>query len=60
MKNIRNKTKEGKFVAKRVDTKINTIEKKYNINLGVRSDMELGEYLKLKGFPSLSAMLAKK
>ena len=51
------KTKKGTFVAKRFDTKISTIEKKYGVDLGVRSDMKLGNYLKNKGYKSLSKML---
>jgi hypothetical protein len=42
---------------KRSDTKIGTIEKKYGVNLGVRSDMELGNYLKKTGLPSMSKAL---
>jgi len=37
--------------------KIGTIEKKYSVDLGVRSDMKLGNYLQQKGYPSLSGML---
>jgi len=59
MKDLRTKNKDGQFVAKRFDTKISTIEKKYEINLGVRGDMKLGNYLKKKGYPSLSKMLKK-
>jgi hypothetical protein len=57
MKKTRTKTKDGKFVTKRYDTKIKTIEKKYNIDLGVRGDMKLGNYLKNQGYPSLAQML---
>ena len=53
----RTKTSEGKFVAKRFDTKVSTIEKTYGIDLGVRGDMKLGNYLKEKGYPSLSKLL---
>lgn len=48
---------KGQFVAKRFDTKIGTIEKKYGIDLGVRSDKKLGEFLKEKGYKSLAKML---
>ena len=47
---MRKKNAKGQFVAKRFDTKVATIEKKYGIDLGVRSDMKLGEFLKEKGF----------
>lgn len=59
MRSERAKNQKGQFAAKRFDTKISTIEKKYNVDLGVRGDMKLGNYLKEKGFPSLSKMLQK-
>lgn len=55
--NDRTRTSSGKFIAKRFDTKVGTIEKQYGVDLGVRSDTKLGNYLKDKGYPSLSAML---
>jgi len=55
---MRKKTKAGTFRVKRYDTKVSTIEKKYGVDLGVRSDMKLGNYLKRKGFGSLSDMLS--
>jgi len=57
MSTPRTKTNAGKFVAKRFDTKISTIEKTYNIDLGVNGNMKLGNYLKEKGYPSLSKLL---
>jgi len=42
---------------KREDTKMGTIEKKYDRDFGVRSDKKLGSYLKEEGFPSLSKLL---
>jgi len=42
---------------KRIDTKIGTIEKKYGVDLGARSDMKLGNYLKKEGLPSMSKAL---
>ena len=56
---MKRQNKDGQFTAKRKDTKIGTIEKKYNVDLGVRSDMKLGNYLKKKGYKSLSEMLSK-
>lgn len=50
-------TKTGRFHARRSDTQIGTIEKQYNIDLGVRSDMKLGNFLEEKGYPSLSKLL---
>jgi hypothetical protein len=55
----RARNEDGQFVAKRFDTKIETIEKQYNIKLGVRGDMKLGNYLKKVGYPSLAKMLHK-
>lgn len=42
---------------KRADTKMQTIEKTYGKDFGVRSDMKLGSYLKKAGYPSLSKLL---
>jgi hypothetical protein len=39
------------------NTKMSEIEKKYGLDLGVRGDMELSEFLKEKGYPSLAKML---
>ncbi len=53
----RTRTTQGIFRPVRSDTKVGTIEKKYGVNLGVRSDMKIGNYLSKKGYPSLSGML---
>lgn len=53
----RSRTKQGTYRQIRSDTKIGTIEKKYGVDLGTRSDKKLGNYLKEKGYPSLSSML---
>ena len=53
----RSRTRKGIFKPVRSDTKVSTIEKKYNIDLGVRPNMKIGNYLKQKGYPSLSGML---
>lgn len=53
----KSRTKKDTFVAKKYDTKISTIEKKYDVDLGVRSDMKLGDYLKLQGYSPLADML---
>lgn len=55
----RRQNKDGQLTTNRFDTKISTIEKKYDIDLGVRGDMKLGNYLIKKGYPSLSKMLQK-
>ena len=49
--------RSSQFRQKRSDTKISTIEKQYGVDFGARSDMKLGNYLKEKGFPSLSKAL---
>lgn len=54
---VPNQTKSGKFRSRRSDTQVGTIEKQYKINLGVRSDMKLGNFLKKKGYSSLSKLL---
>ena len=51
------RTKEGQFKQKRADTQMGTIEKKYGKDFGVRSDKQLGNYLKEKGYNSLSQLL---
>ena len=55
--NQRSKTKSGKYRKKRSDTIMKSIEKKYGKDFGVRSDKKLGNYLKEKGYESLSKML---
>lgn len=57
MTKVRSRTKSGQYQAKRYDTKISTIEKKYGVDLDVRSDKQLGNYLKEKGYRSLAEML---
>ena len=42
---------------KRKDTRIGTIEKKYGLDLWVRSDMHLWTYLKKTWYGSLSKIL---
>jgi len=49
--------RKDQFRQKRSDTKIETIEKQYGVDFDVRSDMKLGNYLKEKGFSSLSKAL---
>jgi len=45
------------FRKKRGDAHVWTIEKKYKIDLGVRSDMKLSTYLKKEWYSSLSKIL---
>jgi len=53
------RTKQGQFQKKRDDTRIGTIEKKYNVDFGVRSDKKLENYLKDEGLPSLAKVLER-
>ena len=55
--NSRSRTNQGTYRSVRIDTKVSTIEKKYSVDLGVRSDMKIGNFLSKKGYPSLSKML---
>jgi hypothetical protein len=59
-KGTRQRTTSGGIRSKRADTLVGSIEKQYNVNLGVRSDMELGNLLKQEGFDSLSELLRDK
>ena len=52
--------KEPTFRKKRGDTKMETIEKKYGRDFGVRSDKQLQNYLDEIGYSSLSELLRKK
>ncbi len=48
----------GKHIhKKRSDTLVRTIEKKYGVDLGYRSDATLHTVLKEEGVPSLSKLL---
>lgn len=42
---------------KRADTLVKTIERKYGVDLGYRSDAQLHTVLKKEGLPSLSKLL---
>ncbi len=53
-------SKRQPFRKKRSDTKMGTIEKKYGKDFGIRSDKRLGNYLKDKGYDSLSELLNSK
>lgn len=49
MRGIRSRDLNGELRAKRSDTLMGNIEKKYDLDFGVRSDMQLGTYLKKLG-----------
>jgi len=53
----RSTLKSGNYRKKRSDTKMGSIERKYGKDFGVRSDAKLGNYLKDKGYGSLSELL---
>jgi len=57
MRGDRSRNKGGPLRDKRDDTHIGTIEKKYDIDLGVRSDMQLGTFLKRAGIKSLNDLI---
>ncbi len=60
MQGERSRTDKGTLRRKRSDTHAGTIEDLYHIDLGVRSDKELGNILKDEGVTSLTELLAKK
>lgn len=60
MKGPRGRNSDGQLRQKRADTHIGTIEKQYGIDLGVRSDMHLGNYLKQNNIASLNDLITGK
>ena len=59
MRGPRARNENGRLRDKRDDTHMGTIEKQYGLELNVRSDMELGNYLKKTGFESLNDLVHK-
>jgi len=57
MRGYRSRNQNGELRDKRDDTHIGTIEKQYRLDLEVRSDMHLGEYLKENGIASLNNLI---
>jgi hypothetical protein len=57
MKGYRSRNENGQLRDKRDDTHIATIEKNYDVNLGVRGDMHLGTYLKKHSIKSLNDLI---
>lgn len=51
------RTKSGRMPQKRGNTLVKTIEKKYGVDLGYRSDAKLHTVLRKEGLPSLSKLL---
>lgn len=60
MKGYRSRNDNGRLRQKRSDTHVGTVEEKYGIDFGVRSDMELGTLLKREGAQSLSDLIKDK
>lgn len=57
MKGKRSRTKDGTLREKRDDTHMGTIEKIYKRDFEVRSDMELGNFLKRENINSLNDLI---
>lgn len=57
MKGERTRNKNGELRDKRDDTHMGTIEKQYNRNFDVRSDMHLGNYLNENNIKSLNDLI---
>lgn len=57
MRGSRSRNRDGQLRDKRDDTFIGTIEKQYNRDFGVRSNMKLGNYLQQNGIASLNDLV---
>ena len=60
MRGYRSRNKDGELRDKRDDTHMGTVEKQYDRDFGVRSDMQLGTYLREKGIKSLNDLIHSK
>jgi len=60
MKGQRGRNSDGQLRKKRGDTHIETIEKKYKIDLNVRGDMHLDTYLNKNNIDSLNDLITGK
>ena len=60
MKGYRPRNENGRLRDKRDDTHIGTIENQYSVNLGVRSDMHLGNYLEMRRIKFLNDLITGK
>ena len=56
----RSRNEPGPLRRKRIDTRADTIEEQYHVDLGVRGDKQLGNILEDEGVDSLSGLLRKK
>ncbi|KNY24778.1 hypothetical protein [Pseudobacteroides cellulosolvens] len=59
MKGYRSRNQNGELRQKRGDTHVSTIEKKYNKDFDVRSDMHLQTLLEKENVSSLDQLLRK-
>jgi len=57
MRGPRSRNQNGRLRDKRDDTHVGTIEKTYNRDFGVRSDMQLGTLLEKTGMRSLNDLI---
>lgn len=57
MRGPRSRNQDGQLRDKRDDTHVGTVEKKYNRDFGVRSDMQLGTLLERTGMKSLNDLI---
>ncbi len=57
MKGYRSRNSNGELRDKRNDTRMGTIEKQYGRDFNVRSDMQLGTYLKKHNKKSLNDLI---
>jgi|GEM_PF-334398 hypothetical protein len=57
MRGQRSRNQDGQLRDKRDDTHMGTIEKQYNRDFGVRSDKELGNFLKENNIASLNDLI---
>lgn len=58
MRGDRSRNQDGKLRNRRDDTHMGTIEKEYNRDFNVRSDMELGTFLKENNLASLKDLIS--
>jgi hypothetical protein len=57
MRGYRSRNDDGQLRDKRDDTHMGTIERQYDRDFGVRSDMQLGNFLKQQGIESLNDLI---